>query len=184
MFNDYMWQTYLNAGGREVVEKFRRNLTDDFSEEYADFIADLHKCYCPSININSQIKEEMLDVFADKVDGIFIFQDGKYTIESGLQSFFLSLCGEEKLTDKVLFDYFSGGIAYYTTLLATEISELYVPYYFQYNFNVFETIANEFTIEIPPIPAKKDYKDRLFYYGKTRLYHPHPQKKLKKSRKK
>ena len=166
MFNDYIWQTYLNAGGIEVVEKFRRNLTDGFSEEYADFISDLHKCYCPSIAINSKIKEEMLDVFTDKVDGIYIFQDGEYTIESGLQFFFKALSGEEKLSDQSLFDCFSGSVAYYTTFLATEIPELFVPYYFQYNFNVFEIIANEFAIEIPPIPAKKDYKGRLFYYGK------------------
>ena len=55
MFNDYIWQTHLHTGGREIVEKFKSNLADYFSEEYADFITDLHKCYCLSIAINSGI---------------------------------------------------------------------------------------------------------------------------------
>ena len=29
MFNDYMWQTYLNAGGKAVVDIFENNLSNE-----------------------------------------------------------------------------------------------------------------------------------------------------------
>lgn len=165
MFNDYIWQTYLNAGGKAVVENFENNLSNEYSEEYADFITELHKSYCPSKSIQSKLKEELLDVFADKSSGIYMFEDGNYSIKSGLESFFSALSGEENLSEQRLFDFFSGSIAYYTTLLTAEIPELFIPYYFQYNFNVLEKIAREFDIELPHIPVKKDYRGRLYYYG-------------------
>lgn len=165
MFNDYMWQTYLNAGGKVVAQKFRSNLTGDYSEEYADFISDLHKNYCPSEDINSLLKEELLDVFSDKADGVYIFQEGEYTTESGIEFFLNVLSGEESLSEQQLFDCFSGSVAYFTTFMAIEIPELYIPYYFKYNFNILEKIADEFGIELPAIPVKKDYKGRLYYYG-------------------
>ncbi|MGN1106948.1 MAG: hypothetical protein ACI4RH_09870, partial [Huintestinicola sp.] len=165
MFNDYMWQTYLNAGGKDVAQKFRSNLTGAYSEEYADFISDLHKNYCPSEDINSLLKEELLDVFSDKADGVYIFQEGEYTTESGIEFFLNVLSGEESLSEQQLFDCFSGSVAYFTTFMAIEIPELYIPYYFKYNFNILEKIADEFGIELPAIPVKKDYKGRLYYYG-------------------
>lgn len=42
----------------QVEERLLKNskvILLTFSEEYADFISDLHKCYCPSIAINSGI---------------------------------------------------------------------------------------------------------------------------------
>lgn len=130
MFNDYMWKTYLDAGGKDISEKFKINLTGAFSEEYADFIFDLHKNFCPSEFINNRLKDELLDVFAYKTNDIFIFEDGEYTIESGLRYFYNLLLGGEQLSEQKLFNYFSGSVAYYTTYLATELSELFVPYYF------------------------------------------------------
>ncbi len=46
-----------------------------------------------------------------------------------------------------------------------QLPELFVPYYFTFNFNFFERIAQEFDIILPEIPNKKDYKKRFFYYG-------------------
>ena len=38
MFNDYVWQIYLKAGGESVVTFFQQNLTGDFSKDYIDTI--------------------------------------------------------------------------------------------------------------------------------------------------
>lgn len=165
MFNNYMWQTYLNAGGKTVVDFFKNNLSNEYSEEYADFITELHKSYCPSKSIQNNLKEELLDVFAEKNSGNYIFEDGDYSIESGLEYFFDIIIGEDECSLQNIFSCFSGSMAYFTTFLATEIPELFIPYYYKYNFNVLEKIAQVFDIYLPPIPVKKDYKGRLYYYG-------------------
>ena len=43
MFNDYMWQTYLNAGGKAVAKTFESYLAKEFSEDYASFVVELRK---------------------------------------------------------------------------------------------------------------------------------------------
>ena len=65
----------------------------------------------------------------------------------------------------LIFTEFSGEMAYYTTFLAMELPELFIPYYFQYNYNVLEKISQEFEIELPAIPVKKDYKGRIYHYA-------------------
>ncbi len=63
MFNKYLWENYLKAGGNEVVKMFEENLNGGFSEEYADKICELHKVYCPVENITNQLHEELIGVF-------------------------------------------------------------------------------------------------------------------------
>lgn len=165
MFNDYVWENYLNAGGRAVSEMFEKNLTGGFSEEYADEISALHKEYCPSKHIINSSAEQLLDLFNDLNSGICILESGEYTIKTAMESFYMLLKGEEQFSAQKIFDCFSGSVDYFTTFLALEIPTLFVPYYFQFNFNVFEKIALEFGIELPPIPVKKDYEGRFYYYG-------------------
>lgn len=165
MFNDYVWQLYLNAGGREVASKFEDNLTKEFRASYADFIRGLHAVYCPSKDILDGVSDELKDLYKDLQNGIYLLGSGKYYIKTGLDCLYLLF---EKLgarSDQDVFSRFSGSVAYFTTFLAVEIPELFVPYYFQFNFNVFQNISDEFDIDIPPIPQKKDYKGRLYYYG-------------------
>lgn len=50
-------------------------------------------------------------------------------------------------------------------MLTVLYPDLFTPYYFTHNFNVFEKICEELGIEIPEIPLKKNYFDRYFYYG-------------------
>ena len=52
-----------------------------------------------------------------------------------------------------------------STAFAILYPESFVPYYFQYCFNVLEIIADQFDIELPKIPVKKDYEGRYYYYG-------------------
>lgn len=50
MFNEYIWQTYLNAGGKEVIDVFKNLCEADYSpklsEVYRKLIESLHTSYC------------------------------------------------------------------------------------------------------------------------------------------
>ncbi len=164
MFNDYVWKNYLDGKGKDVVSFFEKNYTGEFTKEYAEKICDLHKAYCPSKSINERIREDLLSVNNDLNEGFF-FEEGYYTIDSALKYFYEMFIKECDLTAQGFFDLFSGSVAYYTTFISLELPELFAPYYFQWNFNILEMIAQEFEIDLPEMPIKKDYKGRFMYYG-------------------
>lgn len=164
MFNDYIWKTYLGGTGKEVVEFFEENLVNDFTEDYAEKVCGFHRDYCPSRLTNESLRSELLDVKKAVDEDLWILEDGEYSIDSAIECFFDGFLGEVK-TPKNVFNYFSGSVAYFTTLLAIELSELFIPYYFTRNFNILEKIAQEFEIDLPELPLKRDYKGRFFYYG-------------------
>lgn len=178
MFNKYQWELYLNAGGRQVAEMFEENLTGNFSEEYAEEIAIMHRRYCPMTSFSEEIENELSYLFSDilskesnpfendcRLDN-FILPDNEYTIKSALDFIFNLEYVDAKFNDKEKFEiYICDNIIYMSTVLAIQIPELFIPYYFQCNFNIVEKICEEFGIDIPEIPAKKDYRGRFFYYG-------------------
>lgn len=162
MFNNYVWNTYLNAGGKDVVELFERNLTKAYTKEYAEKIYEFHKSYCPSSVINERLRDELTNLI-DLVSKYCFFEDGEYTLDSAMEFIYDDLCEEDYSNQDVFCD-FTDNIEGYTTIFAMELSELFVPYYFKYNFNVLEIIAKEFEIDLPEIPLKKDYLGRFLYY--------------------
>lgn len=177
MFNQYQWNLYLDAGGREVAEMFKRNLTGNFSEEYAEEICKLHKQICPAKKITDGIKDELLHLFSDMIAeesiidenyilDLFALEDGEYTINSTLDYIFNYDNDDGEMTPQNMFTFYIGNhLAYMTTALAIEIPELFIPYYFQFNFNMLEKICTKFCIDLPEIPIKKDYIGRFYYYG-------------------
>ena len=42
----------------------------------------------------------------------------------------------------------------------------FIIQYFKHNFNVLNLIADEFDIDLPSLPKRKDYEGRFDYYGK------------------
>jgi len=38
MFNSYVWDVYLKAGGNNVVDMFRQNLKEEMSQDYINKI--------------------------------------------------------------------------------------------------------------------------------------------------
>ena len=166
MFNDYIWQTYLNAGGKDVAKMFETNLSEDgYSKSFADSIRKFQKEYCPSESVLSYTQNDLLGLFSALNEGIYLLDEGEYSIATGLDALYRGICGNDKLSAQEIFNEFSGAVAYYTTLLAVELPDLFVPYYFTCNFNVFEKIAQEFEIPLPSIPLKKEYENRFYYYG-------------------
>ncbi len=64
-----------------------------------------------------------------------------------------------------IFADFAEMLPYYSTNLAILNPDEYVPYYYRLNYNVLQKIADTFDIELPAIPAKKEYKKRFFFYA-------------------
>lgn len=165
MLNEYVWKLYLDAGGRETTAMFERNLAGEFSEEYIKNVCRFQAGYCPSKHITSDTRHQLRDLLKDLRENRGLLEDGEYTIQSALEILYDGIKGDDDPTARDVFDYFSSSIVYFTTFLAAEIPELFVPYYFECNFNVLEKIAQEFGIEFLPIPAKRNYEDRFYYYG-------------------
>lgn len=175
MFNDYMWQTYLNAGGEDLVAFFEKNMTKAYSKEYAKRIFQLHKAYCPSSFINKDCRMQLLELFQDARSEDFcsacyrildLEEDDEYSIFDLVEMLYDEIKMINGFSDSQTLEEFVNGMAYYTTFIFILYPEISAPYYYECNFNVLEKIANEFGFELPELPVKKDYKGRFFYYAK------------------
>ena len=162
MFNEYVWEMYLNGEGKNIVDLFEENLSGDLTLNYAKGISALHKSYCASSVIVNELLSELETTYEVAKEGVYAFEDGEYTIDSAMQYLYDDFESEEGATEKSIFNAFSGLMSYFTTLYAKELPDLFVPYYFTYNFNILEKIANEFGMILPNLPVKKDYKGRFF----------------------
>ncbi len=165
MFNDYMWQTYLKAGGKNVVELFERNLNGNLSPEYIEAIGEFRSAYCPERRAIKETAQQLKDLSKDLSDHFFLLEDGEYTIKSALEFLYNDIKGEENLSAREVFARFSDSIEYITTSLAVELPDLFTPYYFKYNYTILEKIAQEFDIELPSMPTKQDHEGRFYFYG-------------------
>lgn len=65
MFNNYIWQLYLNGPGKEAIKIFRENLQNTYTDNYKDFIYKLHKEYCPSEVISKDIQFQLDELLID-----------------------------------------------------------------------------------------------------------------------
>ncbi len=163
MLNRYLWELYLKSDGKETVEAFKENLSNEYSEDYAKLISKLHKEYNPNKKINKQIEGDLICLIEHINNANYI--EGTDVLYISLLNYDNDESIEECDLTKENILYFFEYIEYYTTIFAIESPEVFIPYYFKYNFNVLEIIAQEFEIELPTMPAKKDYKGRIFYYG-------------------
>lgn len=162
MFNEYIWNNYLNAGGDKIVKMFERNLSGKLiNKEYANVIADLHRVYCPCEDIIEYVQAELSDAYS-RVHSID-WKDENIGTNKGFVDFISSI-SEEFITDQEKADNFFFSLGYYSTILALSSPSFYIPYYFKCNFNIIMMIAEEFDIELPPLPVKKDYIGRILYY--------------------
>lgn len=164
MFNPYVWKLYLEAGGQEIADMFRRNLGENLTVEYVDQITLLQKSYC----VMECIIEESATQIKDLIDFYTspeALQDENDIIDpeeqiEAIYNNLLDCCG----SPADAFDNFALSLCYISTDLSICFPESFVPYYFRMNFNVLQKIANMFDIELPEIPVKKDYRGRFFYY--------------------
>ncbi len=163
MLNNYQWKLYLAAGGQDIVDFFEQNLSKggkNYSVEYAYKIRKLHEAYCPSPDICGDNEKQLLEC-AEKTDNVILSLDD-------LREAFVKFNKDNNIqTDPSnLLDVFINSMAYFTTLLCFSNPKRYIPYYFQYNFNIFKIITEQFEISLPPLPLKRNYKERFYYYEK------------------
>ena len=85
MFNDYVWENYLNAGGRAVAEMFEKNLQNGYSDEYAEIVYKLHKTFCASEIISQD----------DYVNDIFICTRDELAAQADVLSALNKLIGRK-----------------------------------------------------------------------------------------
>ena len=165
MFNQYLWENYLNSGGNEVVDMFKKNLAKNLTKNYADQIAKLHRYYCPNTKATDEFCCQLSWLEKDLKNSTLL-GSGEYTVENALTIIYSNLDNEENNSWQDIFSWFCDNLEYFSTNLAIERPELFVPYYFKYNFNVLMMIAEEFEIDLPTVPIKRNYKERFYYYGK------------------
>ena len=65
MFNNYVWNLYLQSGGKKRVAFFKDNLSKQLSSSYADEIAKMHKVYCVTTAVVENTKEQLSVLYDD-----------------------------------------------------------------------------------------------------------------------
>ena len=173
--NEYVWGLYLKSGGSDTVEFFKKNFADKITDDYASVIKKFKEVYC----IDKYLIEETEQALQAIVNNVDYSDFGEYE-PSDMAEYerFIDdeLCAEwdfvrkEVSSDKEAFEafipkYISGDLDYFSTALTINCPDYFIPYYYQFNYNVIERIASEFDIELPQIPNKRDYKGRFFHYG-------------------
>ena len=86
------------------------------------------------------------------------------SFQRALQAIYVLIEGSDGISAQQAFAYYTSSIEYLSSYLCIELPEMFVPYYFKYNFNVLEKIAQSFNIKLPSLPLKSDYQGRFFYY--------------------
>ncbi len=175
MLNKYIWNLYLQSGGADTVEMFRRNLSEKITSEYADEITRMRKYFCVMEELaedeGNQIRGfiHLINELEEDNDENDLGDELDVEIEDGnettlLDSYFTMMAQECCTPQDTVFS-FLNNIAFHSTDLASLYPDCFIPYYFRFNFNVLQKIAEEFEIELPAVPLKNDYKGRFYYYG-------------------
>ena len=180
MFNKYIWDTYLKAGGQAISDNFENfinsEITSESSKDYVEMIRKLCASYCASrgnLNYNMQVLQRFFD---DVLGGGITYgcaavvdmpDDAEYSIESVLNCLYDGINYDGSLRENEIFAEFGEALEYYSTFLFTIFPDAFLPYYFRCNFNIITAIADEFGVELPPVPLKKDYQGRFYYYGEV-----------------
>lgn len=168
--NQYVWDLYLKAGGSDTVKFFEKELSPNMTEKYAEKIKELQSCYTvsgPLIENTQDCVKQAIEYLSSTDEADETQNNSEETIEDILGEIWDAYAEElgNNASDKDIFAEVAYNLPYISTVEAACGSIGIIPYYFWCNFNVLTIIANAFEIELPPIPQKKEYKNRFFYYG-------------------
>ena len=175
MFNEYAWDLYAKSGGNKTAEMFNELLTGNLTNDLITQITELHSFFFTGKITLAHEAKQLEDVIAylknlsveelNEQEPTHTYEDDSVIdADDAFCGFYLNLNAGCQYNDKETFEEFSAGIAFYSTLLAISYPAFFIPYFFRLNFNFLTRISEDFEIELPEIPAKKDYKGRLFYY--------------------
>ena len=182
MLNTYVWDLYKKSGGDEVISLFERGLSPDMDLNFVSKLCELYSFYCVDKNACYALKNQLTRAYdhisgstqessseEDRYESLDNTADAETMIDEMFKRAYQSWVGDyEDVQDKDVFfwfiDFDEAGIAYLSTLLAVDAPEFFIPYYFQFNFNVLEIISDKFEIDLPAIPKKTEYMGRILYY--------------------
>ena len=185
MLNKYVWKIYLESGGDKIFEFFRKNLSEGYTEDYAKQLCRMISKFCPMDSFIIALEEDLKQISTNEtnIQDECLMQDGVPEAEIKNPTDNLDLIIETmgemhndicdiienddhaKPTSQSVFSYFISVLPAISTYYCMEYGELFIPYYFQYTFNVLQMIAEQFEIALPSIPLKKDYEKRFYYYA-------------------
>ena len=164
--NSFLWDNYLKTTGEKTVKLFQNLLDYDIlSENYSDIQKELMNI-CNYSDVNDL--EACLETFFEYHDSFLCSNSSKSsTISTAMKLLFDFLDEEEVESDSEKFDLFITFIDCYTLGLSLKSPDLFIPWFFQYAFNLFQLICDYFEINLDfsKIPAKSDYRGRFMYYG-------------------
>lgn len=178
MLNKYIWQLYKMAGGQNTIAFFQQDLEKELQDTYAEAIAEFQETYCACTGVVEETRSQLQDLYKDTLqnptpqEGTNLGGDSSGDISADLekintifQDWYQDRISEADGSDKDLFDWFVNSLSYFTTAFALDFPDLFIPYYFFANYNVLTKIADTFGINMPPLPAKADYRARVWHYA-------------------
>ena len=183
-FQNYLWKLYLNGGGQQTVQIFKSFLDGDF-KNYPKLVEKLVDGYCPDRSIvqfcyHSALDtvEELQEVLKQDQEGILQVEettDAEWNREDNLTTICKGLREEWNdfhadnpsfKHDREAYGAFIPYLLQSTQVWAFCVPDLFFPYFYSGLFYVLTSVAELFEIELPPIPGKKQYLERIYYYGK------------------
>ena len=165
MLNRYNWANYLDTGGREVATRFEQSLKEWPDPSFPQFVSRLAGAYCPASAVTDKLQVRLEDLVLDREGWAFAGEKGFDTEECLIGLWKIDEEAGEEIGDADNLAFFIDQFPQVTTSLTMAFPDLFIPYYFQFCHNVLNAICNEFGIELPPIPVKRDYFGRFMYYG-------------------
>ncbi|NJP41527.1 hypothetical protein HCH52_10780 [Oscillospiraceae bacterium HV4-5-C5C] len=176
--NEYIWQLYLKAEGQQVVDQFEHLVSSPDWTDYPTWLTNLIRSYCPSESVLEELNVE-LSVLSDPDFPDFLTQirqeqsrmqepadeaAAEELINLEMNQLYQDYLDQNSQSKQYAFEAFSEYMVLETTMLALKHPQLFIPYYFRFNYDLFSDITQAFGIELPVLPAKKDYEGRFFLY--------------------
>lgn len=183
--NHYLWSLYLQAGGQTIVDRFTAFETGD-REKFAAFIRSLMRAYCPDAALIDEFVTDIADAISVLNEPETISENEETILENEgdsretsnyyeqvademwqtlCESLYNEVQDTRKVNDKEVFHIFCDNIVYFSVLDYAEIPDM-IPYFFPRLYNVLESIAETFEMELPNLPSRRAYKDRFLLYYK------------------
>ena len=163
MLNRYVWKLYLKSGGSKTVDIFRKNLGEKLTDRFAEEIVRLRKAYCVIDTVLETTMAQLKDLYGFYSSPDYVPIDETMSPDEHVEEMYEAFI-EDTGSPADAFASFSYGLDYISTDLSIAFPDFFIPYYYRNNFNVLQKIADTFDIVLPEIPAKKDYKGRVYYY--------------------
>lgn len=173
--NKYQWNLYLKAGGEKTVHRFQDFLEGKLND-YPDLIKELVSGFCP----DKWIVQEQYDAALWAVNEIkdMLNNSTSNGIEEEMSNYkptdvhdLIKENWERCLKDplckspRIAYAHHIFDLIDNTHIWSFNEPDIFFPYLFQRCFNILLSIADMFDIELPPIPGKTKYLDRMLYYA-------------------